>query len=184
MAGKHKLSLDIPPVSNEGVLVISDTSIYDTLLAIDCPTLQILYPGGTTPVLIDVQPGFRAVLNACALGIVGATECTDNCPCLPDGIYDIRYSVSPHDRVFVEYASMRVTRTRNKRLELMCRLDLQCCLPGAEMEQALVDLYIIAGFIDTAVASVENCHEFQEGTNLLKFANTLLNKMAFKKPRC
>lgn len=182
--GKHLLSLNIPPVSNDGILVIEDTSIYDTLLGIDCPTLQVQYPGASSPVLIDVQPGFKAILNACSLGMLAAGQCSDNCPCIPDGIYDIRYSVSPHDKVFVEYSILRITRALNIWNGLLCRLELQCCVPDSEMEYMLKELYIIRMYLYSAVASVENCHEPQDGINLLRFANELMTKLSYKKPFC
>lgn len=182
--GKHILSLAIPQVSNDGILVIEDTSIYDPVLKVDCPTLQVQYPGAPSPVLIDVSPGFRAIINACALGIVGADQCTDNCPCLPDGIYDIRYSVSPHDKVFVEYQHLRITRALNKWYSILCSLNLQCCVPSADMEYMLKELYIIRMYLYSAVGSVENCHEPQEGMNLYRFANSLMDKLSNRKPNC
>lgn len=182
--GKHILSLYIPQVSNEGILVIEDTSIYDPLLGIDCPTLQIQYPGASQPVLIDVTPGFKAVLNACSLGMLPSGECSDNCPCIPDGIYDIRYSVSPHDKVFVEYAHLRVTRSLNSWNEVLCSLELQCCTPDADLQYMLNELYLIRMYIYSAVGSVENCHEQQQGINLLRFANSLIAKLSKGKPKC
>ena len=182
--GKHILSLNIPLVSNEGILVIEDTSIYDPLLKVDCPTLQVQYPGGNSPILIDVQEGFRAILNACSLGMASAGQCSDSCPCLPDGIYDIRYSVSPHDRVYVEYSHLRITKALNTWNNLLCRLNLQCCVPDTNMEYMLKELYIIRMYLYSAVASVENCHEPQEGMNLYRFAVELMTKLSYKKPYC
>lgn len=182
--GKHVLALDVPPVYNEGVLVIDDISIYDPLLGINCPTLQITYPGALEPVAITVVPGFREKLNACMIGLLTSVQCSDQCPCIPDGIYNIQYSVQPNDKVFVEYNHLRVTRTVNKWMQMLCNLDLQCCVPDATMSQTLNDMYIIRGYISTAVASVQNCHKNQDGINLLAFANSLLDKMSRKKPWC
>lgn len=182
--GKHVLSLRIPEVYNEGILLVEDTSIYDPLLGINCPTLQITYPGALQPVAISVQSGFRAVLNACMIGLLPTVQCSDQCPCIPDGIYNIQYSVQPNDKVFVEYNHLRVTKAINKWKGLLCQLDLQCCVPSAEMAQLLNEMYIIRGYISAAVASVENCHKNQDGINLLLFANSLMDKLSRKKPWC
>lgn len=181
---KHVLLLEVPPVYNEGVLVIKDLSIYDPLLGINCPTLQVTYPGALQPTAITVMPGFDAKLNACMIGLLTSTQCSDQCPVIPDGIYNIQYSVQPNDKVFVEYNHLRTTCTRNKWKQMMCALDLQCCVPDATMSQALNEMYIIWGYIQAATASVENCHKAQDGINLLNFANSLLDKLSRIKPYC
>ncbi len=182
--GKHLLALRVPETYNESILLIEDISIYDPLLGVNCPTLQISYPGALQPTAIAVIPGFRAVLNACMIGLLPSVQCTDQCPCIPDGIYNIQYSVQPNTTVFVEYNHLRVTRAINKWKQILCELDLQCCIPSAEMGQILNEMYIIRGYISAAVASVENCHKAQDGINLLLFANSLMDKLLRKKPWC
>src|SRR5690349_6932993 len=102
--GQHILSLDIRDTCNLGILLIDDTSTYDSLLPVACPNLQITPAGYTVPASIEpTTAGFRLVLNACTIGIVNSTQCGQSLPELPDGIWRIRYSVSPNDKVFVEY---------------------------------------------------------------------------------
>ena len=118
MANKHILSLEVPEVSNCEIFRVKDTSQYTEDLHVDCPELLITPPGFNAPKLIKVTPGFDLSINACTLGIQteGCLEPTDDGTIsstgrstIPDGIYIVRYSVSPNDRVYVEYNVLRTT---------------------------------------------------------------------------
>jgi hypothetical protein len=113
MANKHILSLDIPDTLNLSVLRVVDTSTYSTELAVACPTLQVLVPGFTDPVSVTMVQGGETLITACTLGIQ-TTNCDTTLTSLPDGIYVIRYSVAPNDKVFVEYNYLRITAAVNK----------------------------------------------------------------------
>jgi hypothetical protein len=182
--GKHLLSLHVPTIYNPGILVVEDISVYDSILPVSCETLQIVYPGGSRAVQISVNQGFRSILNACTLGYTISTACTTSCPEIPDGIYNIQYSVSPNDKVFVEYNHLRTTSALNRWNNMLCRLDMKACLPGKEEEYQLQQLYMIKGFIDSAKAAVEVCHRNENGINLLRYAEHLMDKMSFKNPLC
>lgn len=181
---KHILSLSVPTVYNPGILVIEDTSIYTSLIPVTCETLQILYPGSNIPVQIAVEKGQRYILNACMLGILASTQCTDSCPAIPDGIYNIQYSVSPNSTLYVEYNHLRCTDILNRWGDALCRIDMKPCLPSKDQEYLLQHLYMIKGFIDSAKLLVENKHEAERGMNLLEYANHLLDKMSYKLPNC
>ena len=109
MAEKHILSLEIPTVSNCEVLCVKDTSQYTTKLEVDCSELLITMPGFTAPVLIKVDEKFDLCLNACVLALQ-KVDCGKKRTKLPDGVYVVRYSVSPNDKVYVEYNHLRITR--------------------------------------------------------------------------
>ena len=102
MANKHILSLEIPTVSNCELLCIKDTSQYSSELAVDCEELLITLPGFSVPVLVKVNKDFDMCLNACIMAIQ-KINCGTVQQNIPDGIYIIRYSVSPNTKVFVEY---------------------------------------------------------------------------------
>ena len=184
LMNKHILSLAVPTVYNQGVLVIEDTSIYSSLIPVTCPTLQILYPGSNIPVQVPVAEGQRYILNACMLGILASSNCTDNCPDIPDGIYNIQYSISPNATLYVEYNHLRITKILNRWGDALCKLNMKPCLPSKEEEYELQHLYLIKGFIDAAKLLVENRHENDQGMNLLHYADHLLDKLSYKKPKC
>ncbi|BCV01356.1 MAG: hypothetical protein CM15mV42_0320 [uncultured marine virus] len=124
MANKHILSLEVSPVSNCEILCIKDTSQYTSDLSIDCEELLITPPGFNSPSLIKVQHGFDLCLNSCALDIQ-QTNCGDHRSHVPDGIYIIRYSVSPTDKVYVEYNHLRVTSLLTKYYKVLCDIDMK-----------------------------------------------------------
>lgn len=182
--GKHILRLRIPSMTDEGVFVIEDISTYDSVLPVSCETLQVTTPGAMSSTLVTVSRGFRSVLNACTVGILPGSSCGDSCPALPDGLYNVRYSVSPNDTVFVEYYHMRTTRAMNRYHNLLCHLDLQCCLPDQETQYQLQELDIIHNFILSAKVTAENCHHPQDAINQLRYANHLIDKLSTKRPFC
>lgn len=175
MSYKHNLSLEVPETNNCQVFRIFDTSIYDEHIGVACPKLEITSPGFNEPVVIDVIQGFNLVLNACTLGIqlVGCGAVSDR---LPDGIYTIKYSVSPNDKVYVEYYFLRICQTNNKYFNELCKLEMAACEPTADVKAQLEELRLIKSFIDAAKAKVEQCNDLQEGMELLMYAQKRLQK--------
>ena len=183
--GRHILSLNIPDVTNEGIFLIDDTSIYDSSVPISCLNLQILPPGASIPSTIEPSSsGFRLVLNACSMGIMSPVSCTDSCPGLPDGIYNIRYSVAPNDKLWVEYKVFRITHALNMWNNLLCRVNLAPCLPSKEVEYQLKELDIIHDYLVSAKVTCEDEHVYDDAVNQYRYAISLMNKFAYKKPFC
>lgn len=173
----HQLSLDIPCTNNPRVFRIADTSIYDTSIPIKCPLLQITSPGFVQPVNItELTPHFNLVLNACALGLQ-THDCAESSYVLSDGIYIIRYSVSPNDKIFVEYHHLRVTQFVNRYNQMLCKLEMSGCEPSADIKEQLKELRLIKSFIDAAKVKVEECHEDDKGMELLLYAQKRLMKL-------
>jgi len=183
--GKHILGLQIMDTVNEGIFRLDDISIYDPALPVTCLNIQILAPDYKTPTSIDpLASGFRLILNACTLGLTSIGNCTNSLPCIPDGIYHLRYSVAPNDKVYVEYDHLRTVKAMNRYYKLLCAVNLPCCLPDKETEYLLRELDIIYNFILSAKVTVENCHTLDDGINQLRYANMLMDKMSTRKPFC
>jgi hypothetical protein len=192
---KHILQLNFPDSPNEGVFLIDDISIYDGLAAgisgttatglpVACANLQITPPGFTTPTLLSVIPQSHLVLNACTLGFLPPSGCGNGCPAIDDGMYNVRYSVAPNDKVFVEYKILRTVRAMNRYYGLLCRVGLTPCLPDGDVQAQLRDLDIIRNYLLSAKLTVENIHQYAEGMNQYKFAVELMDKMSFEPKRC
>jgi hypothetical protein len=175
----HQLFLDIPYTSNPKTIRIMDASIYTDKLPINCGTLQITVPGFNAPVSIDVDPEFNVVLNACNLGIQ-SQDCGSYSATLPDGIYLVRYSVSPNDKVFVEYSHLRVTQILNTYYQNLADLELAACEPGADVKAKLNELRLIKSFIDAAKAKVEYCQDNSDALSILQYAQKRLAKLDCK----
>lgn len=182
---KHFLYLNIPPVTNEGIFLVDDISIYDPAVPFSCPNLQITPPGFNTPSVFEgMAKHYRLILNACMLGIAPPNNCLTSCPNLPDGIYHLRYSVSPNDLVFVEYDYLRIVAAINLLNNMLCKLNLQCCLPGQETVQLLQDIDIIRDFLISAQTNVNDLHQYEDGINQYRYAMSLLHKMSTCRPFC
>jgi len=172
----HQLFLDIPHTNNPRIFRIFDTSIYTALLPITCSTLQITPPGFNEPKTMNVTPNFNLVLNACSLGLqIG--DCGDVSNELPDGIYFIRYSVSPNDEVYVQYSHLRVTQFINAYNQKLADLEMAGCDPTADVKAQLDELRLIKSFIDAAKVKVEYCHENDDAMDMLKYAQKRLMKL-------
>ena len=181
--GKHILSLRIPDLCNEGILLIDDTSTYDSLLPVTCLNLQICPPGYKVPASIDpLRTGFRLVLNSCSLGISSVGDCSQSLPNLQDGLYRIRYSVAPNDKVFVEYYHLRTVKAMNRYMTILGNMGIPCCLPDQETIYILQELDFIRNLLISAKATTENCgHDPEIGINQLRYANALMDKLSRRK---
>jgi len=187
MSYKHQLSLEVPDTNNCSVFRVVDTSLYSDQIPVTCAKLEITSPGYNEPVVIDVvlatDPqtnnlvNFSYILNGCTLGIQ-TSGCGDTSERLPDGIYRLKYSVSPNDKVYVEYNYLRVCQTLNKYYNELCKLEMAACEPDADLKADLDELRLIKSFIDAAKAKVEQCNELDEGMDLLMYAQKRLQKYA------
>ena len=172
----HILSLEVPTVMNPCILKIFDTSVYTTLLPVTCPTLNITVPGFGYSVQLDTTQDFVETITACDLQLQ-TTDCGTVTVDIPDGIYIIKYSVSPNETVYVEYNHMRITQALNKYYNVLCDVDANACDPPFKIKQRLEELRLIYMYLQAAKGKVEFCHEPQKGMSLYNYAMKLLNKM-------
>jgi len=173
---RHILGLDIFETANLTTLRIADASVYADFPA-TCGLLEIQAPGFNIVKQFDVTPNFNLVLNACSLGLQ-TVGCGETASDLPDGIWKIRYSVSPNDKVYVEYAFLRTTAFMNKYYQILCDLDMSGCDPSEEVKDKLEELSIIKMYLDSAKSEVEYCHELQKGMQVYNYAKSQLDKFA------
>jgi hypothetical protein len=180
---KHKLSLHIPDTMNDWSLTIQDTSVYTDLIPISCPTLQILVPGFVKAVTVNdtsmpdpLEPRFNRTFTACDLDLQ-TESCGTRFDCLPDGIYVIKYSVSPNDIVYVEYNHLRIVQALKKWNQKLCDLELAPCEPSAEKKAKWDELKEIKGYLEAAKNMVEFCHKAKKGMDLYNYAKKLLDKL-------
>lgn len=183
MASRHILSLEIPTVSNCELLCIKDTSQYSKELAVDCEELLITLPGYSVPVLIKVDKDFDMCLTACTMALQ-TSGCGSTQAEIPDGIYIIKYSVSPNSKVYVEYNHLRVTKLLTTYYEVLCDLNVQACQPDINKQELLSEMYYIKTMIDAAVSNVEYCQSSAQGMQLYNYAKQRLNKVSCPSGNC
>jgi hypothetical protein len=176
---QNVLSVEAPDTLNKCILRIQDTSVYNPNSAPVCPLLQVTPPGFTHPVNFTdttISIGFNLNLTACDLEMQTA-DCGNSYRDLPDGIYIIRYSVSPNEIVYVEYNHLRITVALNKVQGVYCNLDLGTCDPPVSIKKKLEDIRYIQQLLLAAKAEVEFCHHAEKGMELYNYAIKLLGKM-------
>ena len=180
---QHVLSLEAPDTMNKCILRIVDTSVYNPDISVKCPQLLVTLPGFNTSVQFtesttpSAAPGFILNLTACDLEIQ-SSNCGTIYNDLPDGIYAIRYSVSPNDIVYVEYNHLRITKAMTKYQAILCDLDLGACDPPTSIKEKLNQLRLIQMYLSAAKAQVEYCHHAQKGMELYNYAVKLLDKLS------
>ena len=176
--------LDIPTVLAPCILTINDISEYnfdDPMLS--CPMLEITPPGFSAPIVFNNNANTNITLtwngsyhiSPIDLGLQqgNVTELCD----LPDGIYIIRYSVSPNEVVYVEYNHLRITQALNSYKKTLCCVDLNKNKLGYENREMMNMLCDFRTYLDGAKALVEVCHKPAEGMALYHQAMKILDKI-------
>lgn len=157
----------ITPTYNVNTLAVADTSTYDEDPADpDSPTLEISVPGFYS-VVIPFVPEEVNVINSTILGLTETGQSA-----LPDGVYVIRYSISPSYANFVEKSIMRVDKLMEEFDEAFLTLDIADC-SGPIKKQDKIALDTIFYFIQGAVSAANNCAT-EEAVKLYNKASKLL----------
>ena len=178
MANKHQLSLEIVETGNPQLFRVTDTSIYSPDLKVECATLEIQSPGFNTPAKLEnVLPGFNYMMNACTLQQQTAGCANGNFGTIADGVYVVKYSLSPNDKVFVEYNFLRTTGGLNLYYSKLGKIQLSPTEPSSQDKALLMEMRLIKSFIDAAKAKVEYCHSPREGHDLYVYALRRLEKV-------
>ena len=179
----NKLSLNIPDIMTDCILRIEDTSVYEPLMPYNCPTVQIMVPGFSTYKTLDntttpvIGKGFILNLTACNLNLQ-TSDCGSIYNSIPDGVYTVKYSIQPNDRLYVEYNHLRVTALKRQLQKQLCSLNMAGCEPSVEVMAKFNELMKISGYIDAAKAKVEYCHNVDQGMLIFNYAKKLLDKFS------
>src|SRR5688572_19115909 len=96
-----RLNFDIIDTHDFKTLGVLDTSWYNPDIKIETPTIEILPPGYTFAASPFFMIGALNVYNSNGLGITKAS-CEEELVQLPDGIWKVKYSICPNDKLFIE----------------------------------------------------------------------------------
>ena len=94
-----ELFLEFKPTKGCKSFLIKDVSNYNPDLPITCNQLLVKVPGFTYGHTFEPLSNFELLVNMSNVGISKHGPL----PQLPDGNYDIKYSINPNDKLFVEY---------------------------------------------------------------------------------
>lgn len=174
----HRLSLEVPDTTSKCLIRLVDTSSYNPLVPTNCPLLEITPPGFWKPsVLSSILPGFSLNLTACNLGLQ-VTNCDSYNNDLSDGVYIIKWSLSPNDQVYVEYNHLRITSALNRYQEVLCCIQRSIdCDPPKKTKEMIKQAQYIRTLLDVAKAKVEYCHSPKLGVSTYSYALSLLETL-------
>lgn len=164
-----KLDILVIPTYNNLTLGIADVSTYPTTPAISSPTIEITVPT-FGKVTLPFNPNDFNIFNSLSLGI---TSVGDPLLPLPDGIYYLKYTVTPAYINFVEKSIIRVDQLQEKFDSAFMKLDMMECDRAIKTQQK-VELNSIYFFIQGAIAAANNC-AVDEANKLYIQAKKMLN---------
>jgi hypothetical protein len=163
-----KLDILVFPTYNVLTLGVADASTYpdDPPIVVD-PTIEITVPTFGVVILPFIVNNLN-LFNSASLGI---TEVGVDQP-LPDGIYRLRYSISPAYLNFVERTIMRTDKIQEKFDRAFLQLDLMEC-DRAIKTQSTVTLNTINFFIQGSIAAANNCADYESNKLYIQADNML-----------
>jgi hypothetical protein len=147
-----KLDILVIPLYDKNLLGIADASTYPTTPPISSPTIEITIPG-FGKINFPFNKGDLNVFNSASLGL---SAVGDPYLPLPDGVYTLRYSVTPAYENFVQKSIMRIEQLQERFDEAFMKLDMMECDAAIKTQQK-VELNSIYFFIQGAVAAANNC---------------------------
>lgn len=144
------LDILVVPTYNTLSLGIADASTYDGTPS--APSIEITVPSfGVVTLPFNIND-FN-IFTSTSLGITGVG---DSLVPLPDGIYNLRYSITPAYINFVNKTIIRVDQLQEKFDKAFMKLDMMEC-DRAIKTQSKVELNTIYYFIQGAIAAANNC---------------------------
>ena len=171
-----QLDILVIPTYNTLTLGVADASTYtSTPPIVSSPTIEITPPGFDVAVIPFTVDDFN-IFTSSNLGI---TPVGINQP-LPDGVYYLKYSITPAYENFVEKSIMRVDKLQEKFDGAFMKLDLMEC-DQALRTQSSVTLNTIYFFIQGSIAAANNC-AVTDAYKLYNQADNMLNN--FLKNNC
>lgn len=159
---------------NAQTLGIADISTYTSTPI--SPTIEITVPG-FDPVSIPFTPDDFNVFNSTTLDLTPVGEPLQP---LPDGVYFLKYSISPAYENFVEKSIMRTDKIQEKFDAAFMKLDMMEC-DLAIKTQSKVTLNSIYYLIQGSIAAANNC-AVDTANKLYNQANKMLDN--FIKTNC
>lgn len=167
-----KLDINIIDTHSFKTLGIMDTSIYNPDIAIEEVTIEITPPGYKIP----SQPYFKEkglnIYNSNSVGITRAS-CQEELVDLPDGLWKIKYSICPNDKLYIEKIFLKTDKIQCKFDQSFLNLDLSSCDTEIERNK-LKQLQDIEVYIQGAVSAC-NKKDYKLSLDLYKKADKLLN---------
>jgi len=173
---ESKLYLQIIEDGNCDTITIKDISVYNADITVSEEELVIGVPGFGDCFVFNPSHDFLETYNSHDFKLTDQ-DCTDIVG-LPDGIYYIKYSICPHDKIYVEYNHLRQCQAISMYYSKLCALQLEpCAILPSEKEKYVKELMDIKFYLEAAKAYVESCSSPKKGLELHNYAVDRLSKI-------
>ncbi len=174
------LDIYIRETYNVNSLTVQDTSIYDEGYEVANEIVEIKPPGSDCYVAFSVHdddcPWKSLTVNCLQLQIC-KENCGDHLAALPDGVYEIKYSIDPNLSTMVEFSHLRTTKISKRLAVVVCEFfGMKCDFKKSQYKELLDQLIEIEFLIKAAKWKTEECLESTEGIELYKKADELLKE--------
>jgi hypothetical protein len=164
-----RLSFDIIDTHDFKTLGIVDTSWYNPLITIETPTIEILPPGYVNAVSPFFMVKALNVYNSNGVGITKAS-CEEELVDLPDGLWKVKYSICPNDKLFIEKFFLRTDKLRCRYNQAFLTLDLknECEYREDKMKKLNeIELYIKGAIAAANDQNAKDAHDFYQKADKL-----------------
>lgn len=148
----------------------ADVSPYPTNFTVSNPVFQITVPQFPT-INVPFTPKSANVYYADDLNIGN-----DNCTALPDGIYNIQFSINPSQNLSASFSFLRTYAIRCKYANIFLKIDLDCNCNIKTIQDQLNKLQEADLLINGAIAAANNA-DYLLSFKLYDKADKLLNKI-------
>jgi len=182
----HLLDLTITETYNCKTLRVDDSSIYDELISTDNILLEIKPPGKNCFIefpITDIPWNYK-ILSCSDLEICAQSQ-LPYLSLLPDGIYEIKYSVAPNLATLVHFYHMRNCQLMKTYTQAVCDFfSRKCDLTQKERLKVEDKLVHIKNLIEASKYKIEECGDKSLGLELYEEAKTLLKDFSNGKCGC
>lgn len=170
-----ELLLNFPDSASLKTFVIEDASLYNENLPITCGQLCIKTPGFTHIHTYEPTANFKinVTLESLGLQVVNSFSTLGD---LPDGNYQIRYSINPNNKLFVEYNYYNVKQLYAQYILQLCKyFNNKCDMTQKQQNIEMNRLFEISNLISYAKISAEECDDVNNADNLYNSAKSKIN---------
>lgn len=184
----HSLNLEITDALDCSTLIIRDASVWDPNLPVQNAIIEVQTPLSTCFYSFTVTnscglvPGFGVALSCAQLQLC-CMDCLPSSSTLPDGNYNIKFSVDPNLKTMVEFNYFRTCDLTNKYIAAVCHTrEMKCDLRPDEYKVKLLALRDIKDLIDSSKWSAEECLNVHQALEVYNEAISLLQQ--FNHDKC
>lgn len=164
-----RLNFDITDTHDPKTLGIVDTSWYNPDIIVESPMIEILPPGFVTAASPFFMPRALNVYNSNGVGLTRAS-CEGELIDLPDGLWKVRYSICPNDKLYVEKFFLKTDKIVCRYTQAFLSLDLRNDNYSKHKRDALDEIEF---YIQGAIAAANN-QDAKLASDLYKKADRLL----------